>query len=106
MTRRAEGKADSGVGATPPSVGRALAVYNLSRLLLFVASAFAVFLVTRFNGFPLLLIALLVSTPLSWFVLGRQREAMGLALEARRAQQAADKAELRRPLDETDGPRT
>jgi Protein of unknown function (DUF4229) len=72
------------VTATPPPDrprdGRAVAVYNLWRLGL-LAGCLALGWVAGLRGALLLFVALLVSGVLSWFLLARQRVAMGTAVE-------------------------
>jgi Protein of unknown function (DUF4229) len=59
---------------------RAFLVYNLCRLgLLLVCLGIA--LLAGLPTFAAILVALLVSGGLSWFLLRRQREAMGVAIE-------------------------
>lgn len=84
-----------------PSTTRLWLVYTGLRLAVFVGVAAAIYLVTRINGFPLLLLALLVSSIASLFLLRRQRDALVLAQERRAEQRAHDKAQLRAELDES-----
>lgn len=65
---------------TEPSRARALAVYNAARLGLFVGCVVLGY-VAGLRGLLLLAAALLVSGVLSWFLLARQRIAMGMAVE-------------------------
>lgn len=92
----------AGVPDETPALGRALLLFNLSRLGIFLVSALLVFAVTRLNGLPLLLVALAVSVPLSVVLQKRQRDALGRALEARARERTARTAALRARLDETD----
>lgn len=85
-----------------PSVGHAFALYNLGRLLLFAAATVLLYGVLRINGLELLLLALVVSAVLSVFVLRRQREDLGRAIEARAAERSVRRAGLRGRLDEAD----
>ena len=75
-------------------------VYTALRMLVFVGTAgfFALF---GMNGFPLLLVALLVSSIVSVFVLRPQRAAVVAAQIARSERRAAEKESLRARLDET-----
>jgi hypothetical protein len=63
-----------------PRDGRAVVVYTLGRLGLFLFCALLAWL-AGFSGLPMLITALLVSGVLSWFLLRRQRLAMGGAVE-------------------------
>jgi hypothetical protein len=62
------------------SAPRAILTYNLLRIALF-GVCFGVGWVANIPTFPLLLAALLLSGVLSWFILRRQRIAMGVAVE-------------------------
>ena len=86
-----------------PSFGRAFALYNLGRLLLFAAATVLVYGVLRLNGLPLLLVALIASALLSLVVLRRQREDLGLAIQARAHERVARRERVRARLDEVDG---
>ena len=68
---------------TPPehSPSKALLAYNAWRLLLLVA-CLAIGDLAGLHGFPLIVVALLVSGVLSWFLLKRQRINMGMAVES------------------------
>lgn len=85
-----------------PSFGRAFAVYNLGRLLLFAGATVLIYGVFRINGLGLLLLSLVLSAVLSIFVLRRQREDVGRALQARTTQRADRQSALRARLDEAD----
>jgi hypothetical protein len=63
------------------SAGRAVATYNILRLGLFGICFGIAWLAGLRNAFVALVVALLVSGVLSWFLLRRQREAMGRAVE-------------------------
>jgi hypothetical protein len=63
-----------------PRDGRAVVVYTLARAALFLLCLLLTWL-AGFSGFPMLVVALLVSGVLSWFLLQRQRLAMGGAVE-------------------------
>lgn len=85
-----------------PSFARAFALYNLGRLLLFAAATVLLFGVLGRNGLELLLLSLVLSALLSVFVLKRQRDDLGRAIQARAAARAARTASVRARLDETD----
>jgi len=74
-------------------------LYTALRLLVFIGTAgfFAIF---GLNGFPLLLIALLVSSVVSLLVLRPQRQALVAAQAARAERKAAERESLRARLDE------
>ena len=91
------------VEAAPGSVGGAWLRYTLMRLALFLGTAAVLFLVLRMNGFPLLLVSLLVSSIASLFVLQRQRDALVAAQEAKGLQRRAEKQRQRERLDEEPG---
>jgi UPF0716 family protein affecting phage T7 exclusion len=76
-------------------------VYSGLRMALFLGVAAAIWVITQLNGFPLLLLALLVSSIASLFLLRPQREALVAAQERRAEARAAEKAALRARLDET-----
>jgi hypothetical protein len=69
-----------GGARTPRSAGRAFAAYNLCRLGL-LALCLGIGWLAGIRGFPLIVAALFVSGVASWFLLRRQREAMGRAVE-------------------------
>ena len=75
-------------------------VYTLLRMLVFVGTAgfFAIF---GMNGFPLLLLALLVSSILSLLVLRPQRAVLVAAQAARTQRRRAERETLRARLDES-----
>lgn len=82
-------------------------VYTAGRFVLFLLLTLLLWsgaglLGYTFNGLPLLLSALLLSSILSFFLLARQREALALRLEEKRAAKTADIA-LRRSRLEDDG---
>jgi membrane protein implicated in regulation of membrane protease activity len=91
MTAAGDGRPDA---AGP----RAWLVYTALRMVVFVGTA-GFFLLFGLNGFPLLLVALLVSSIVSLVVLKPQRSAVVAAQEARRERRAADKDALRSRLD-------
>ena len=86
--------------AALPSVGRAWAVYTGLRFAVFVGTAAALYLVFRLNGFPLLLVSLLVSSIASLFLLRAQRDALVAAQELRGRARRDEKTRLRERLDE------
>ena len=90
---------DSSPGSAP-GVGKAWLIYTGLRMAVFAGTAAALFLVLRINGFPLLLVALLVSSIASLFLLRRQRDALVLAQETKGRERREQKARLRERLDE------
>ena len=74
--------------------------YTALRMVVFIGTAgfFAIF---GLNGFPLLLIALLVSSIVSLFVLRPQRAALVQAQAARTERRAAERESMRARLDES-----
>lgn len=97
------GSPGGGPGDSPsggPSVGKAWLVYTGLRMAVFLGTAAALFLALRLNGFPLLLVALLVSSVASLFLLRRQRDALVLAQETKGRERREQKARLRERLDE------
>ena len=86
--------------APAPGVGGAWLRYTLLRLALFLGTAAVLFLVLRLNGFPLLLVSLLVSSIASLLVLQRQRDALVAAQEAKGLQRRAEKQRQRERLDQ------
>ncbi|GAC1443218.1 MAG: hypothetical protein NVSMB55_16260 [Mycobacteriales bacterium] len=81
-----------------PGWRRTLLVYSALRCVVFLGCAGALVLV-GFNGYPLLLLALLISSIASLVVLKPQREALTAAQVARREQRAAERDERRARLD-------
>jgi hypothetical protein len=79
--------------------GRPWLVYSALRLVVFVGTTGALILL-GLNGFPLLIVALLVSSIVSLLVLGPQRNAAINAAVARREQRAAERAATRARLDD------
>ena len=77
-----------------------LLLYTGLRFLVFIGTAgfFAIF---GLNGFPLLLVALLVSSIVSLLVLRPQRAALVAAQAERMERRAAEREALRARLDET-----
>lgn len=78
---------------------RAVFVYSLGRLAIFLASA-ALLALVGFRSWVLVLAALLVSMPLSYFVLRGPRAAFAAALERR----ARERRELRSRLQGDEPP--
>ncbi len=75
-------------------------IYTALRMLVFVGTAgfFAIF---GLNGFPLLFVALLVSSIVSLIALRPQREALVVKQFQRKEQRVADRESLRARLDES-----
>jgi len=91
--------------ATPPRIGMLIAVFTLGRFAI-AAALIAVFWVAVLPGIPALLFGILVSMPLSYFLLQPIRERLTEALVARRAVKQHAKEDLRARLkgsDSTDG---
>lgn len=80
--------------------GRAWLVYTGMRLLAFVG-CYLLLLLVGLRGLLAVAAALLLSSLASLFLLGRQRDAVAAALEARRGERAAEQARLRSLLDES-----
>ena len=74
-------------------------LYTALRMLVFVGTA-GLFAIFGMNGFPLLLVALLVSSIVSLFVLRPQRAALVASRAARTEQRAAEHESMRARLDE------
>ena len=68
------------LGLVPRPAARAVLVYNGARLGLLIG-CLLLGAVAGLRGFVLIVVALVVSGVLSWFLLGRQRVAMGTAVE-------------------------
>jgi membrane protein implicated in regulation of membrane protease activity len=81
-------------------VRRIWLTYTALRLVVFIGTAgfFAIF---GLNGFPLLLVALLVSSIVSLIVLRPQRAALVEAQTARTERRAAERESMRARLDES-----
>lgn len=77
----------------PLGPGRATLVYSVLRLLLF-AALFGLMVLAGFGGLTSLLLAAAVSAVLSYFLLARQRTAMGEGVE-RRIERAKARAAAR-----------
>jgi hypothetical protein len=90
---------DDAVAQPAPRVARLWLVYTALRLVVFIGTA-GLGLILGLNGFPLLLLAILVSSIVSLFVLRPQREALIAAQLARREQRAAARQALRARLAE------
>ena len=86
--------------AAPASVDvrRAWLTYTALRLLVFLGTAGLLVVALDLNGFPLLLVALLVSSILSLLVLRTQRTALVAAQLARRERKSAERAARRTQL--------
>lgn len=89
--------------APAASAGRLWLIYTALRLVVFIGTA-GVGLVLGLHGFPLVLLALLVSSIVSLFVLRPQRDALVRAQVARREAKAAERQRLRAALDEPPSP--
>jgi hypothetical protein len=85
--------------APAPSTARPWLVYTALRFLVFLGTAgfFAIF---GLNGFPLLVIAIVVSGVVSLVVLRPQREAVATAQLARRERRRAERDAIRVRLDD------
>jgi hypothetical protein len=81
-----------GRGGLPPGV-----VYTAGRFVLFLLVAAALYLV-GFRTFALVLLALVISMPLSYVVLRRQREAFAEQVARRVERRRAEKEKLRAAL--------
>lgn len=82
---------------------RAFAVYTAARFLLFVGLA-ALGYVVGLRGFALVFAALLVSLPLSYVLLARQRAALAADVEQRVSGRRARREDLRARLRGDDEP--
>lgn len=71
--------------------------YTISRLLLVGLAAGVLYLV-GFRGWTLAFAAVIVSLPLSWFLLRKQREEFAVAMEENARRRAGEKASLREAL--------
>jgi hypothetical protein len=90
-------------GVRQVSLGRAWAVYTALRLAVFAGTAAALFLLLRLNGLLLLLVALLLSSIASLFLLRPQRDRFVRAQEQRILARREEKAQLRERLDDDAG---
>jgi C4-dicarboxylate-specific signal transduction histidine kinase len=72
-------------------------VYTAARIALFLSVAVVLYLV-GFRTFALVLLALVISMPLSYVVLRRQREAFAAQVERRVEHRRAEKEKLRAAL--------
>lgn len=86
--------------APATSTGKAWLLYTVLRILVFVGTA-GLFAIFGLNGFPLLLVALLVSSIVSLFVLRPQRAALVAAQAARSERRTAERESMRARLDES-----
>jgi Protein of unknown function (DUF4229) len=82
---------------------RVLLVYTAGRLLVFLGAA-AILFVVGLRGFVLVLVALVLSLPLSFLLLARPRAALGAEVERRVAQRRARREDLRARLRGDDEP--
>lgn len=82
----------------PTNWRRAAVIYSGLRFVVFLGVAGALVLV-GFNGYPLLLLALLISSIASLVVLKPQRAALTAAQVARREQRTAERDERRARLE-------
>lgn len=82
---------------------KSAAVYTAGRVLIFVALAALCWLV-GLRGFPLAVVALLLSIPASWVLLARQRAAMAADVERRLSARQSRRADLRAQLRGDDQP--
>lgn len=85
--------------APPRKASRALLQYSVLRLGLFFVVVVALALV-GVRGIVALMISLLVTSVLGFFLLRKQREAYSVVLEARLAQKRQQRQDLRARLDE------
>ncbi len=85
--------------AHPPKASRALLQYSVLRLGLFFVVVVALALV-GVRGIVALMISLLVTSVLGFFLLRKQRETYSVVLEARLAQKRQQRQDLRSRLDE------
>jgi hypothetical protein len=76
---------------------RSFVAYSGARLLLFVAVG-SVLYALGFRGFPLVAVALVLSLPLSYVLLSRQRAALGADIERRLAERRDRTDRLRAQL--------
>ncbi|TQS44901.1 DUF4229 domain-containing protein [Cryptosporangium phraense] len=99
MTERETGGSTSTLERLHPGF-----LYTVARFMVFVACVALLFLV-GFRSWFLVLGALLLSAPLSFFLLRKQREAFAQRVEGRVSQRQTDKAKLRAALaGDEDGP--
>jgi membrane protein implicated in regulation of membrane protease activity len=81
-------------------VRRTWLIYTALRMVVFIGTA-GLFAIFGLNGFPLLLVALLVSSIVSLLVLRPQRSALVEAQAARTERRQAERESLRARLDES-----
>jgi hypothetical protein len=81
-------------------MGKPWLIYTALRFVVFFGTA-GLFAIFGLNGFPLLLVALLVSSIVSLIVLRPQRAALVQAQVARTERRAAERESLRARLDES-----
>lgn len=82
---------------------RSAAVYTAGRVLVFAVLAGIAWLV-GLRGFLLVVVALVLSIPASWYLLARQRNAMAADLERRVTERQSRRSELRSQLRGDDDP--
>ena len=82
---------------------KSAAVYTAGRVLVFAVLA-ALCWVVGLRGFVLVVAALLLSIPASWYLLARQREAMAADVERRVTARQARRSDLRAQLRGDDEP--
>lgn len=82
---------------------KSAAVYTAGRVLVFGVLAALCWLV-GLRGFLLAVVALVLSIPVSWFLLARQREAMAADVERRVSERQSRRADLRSQLRGDDDP--
>lgn len=82
---------------------KSTAVYTAGRVLVFAVLAALCWLV-GLRGFLLVVAALVLSIPVSWFLLARQREAMAADVERRVTERQSRRADLRSQLRGDDDP--
>lgn len=73
---------------------RAALVYTVGRIAIF-AVLLALLWAVNLGSYPGILFALLLSMPASYFLLGKQREALAVAIQERREARAQVRARLR-----------
>ncbi len=82
---------------------KSAAVYTAGRVLIFFVLA-GLGWVAGLRGFLLVVVALVVSIPVSWFALARQREAMAAEVERKVTERQSRRADLRSQLRGDDEP--
>lgn len=82
---------------------KSAALYTAGRVLVFAVLA-ALCWVAGLRGFLLVVAALVLSIPASWYLLARQREAMAVDVERRLSARQTRRADLRAQLRGDDDP--